>query len=262
MSLAESSGRMAGKVALISGGAEGIGASIARLFVAEGARVMLADVQLDKARALASDLGDVHAAAVLLDVREPAQWQAAVAAAVARFGKLNVLCNVAGISEPGGVAGMPQDVWDRTLAINLSGTMNGCRAALPALVAAGEPGAIVNTGSMLALRVGAGFGAYCASKAAVTALSKVVALECAAAGWPIRVNTVHPGAIRTPMLERYLAASPDPAAMEAAFAANHPLGRLGEADEVARAFLFLASDESSFTSGADLTVDGAGAIRA
>jgi 3alpha(or 20beta)-hydroxysteroid dehydrogenase len=253
--------RMAGKVALISGGAEGIGAATARLFVSEGAQVMLADVQADKSEALARELGEA-AAACRLDVRDPAQWDEAVAASLARFGKLNVLCNIAGISEPGSVAEMDRDVWDRTLAINLGGTFNGCRAALPALAASGEPGAIVNTGSMLALRVGAGFGAYCASKAAVTALSKVIALECAANGWPIRVNTVHPGAIRTPMYERYVAQFPTREAGEAAFAASHPMGRVGEADEVARAFLFLASDESSFTSGVDLTVDGAGSIRA
>lgn len=254
-------GRLATKTVLVSGGAEGIGAAVARLFVAEGASVTLGDVQIDKAQALAEELGD-RAAAVELDVRDGAAWGAAVTATVARFGKLNVLCNVAGVSEPGSVVGVEREAWDRTLAINLTGTFNGCRAALPAIVAAGEPGAIVNTGSMLALRVGAGFGAYCASKAAVTALSKVVALECAAAGWPIRVNTVHPGAIRTPMFERYLEAFPgEREAGEAAFAASHPMGRVGEADEVARAFLFLASDESSFTSGADLTVDGAGTIR-
>ncbi len=253
--------RMAGKVALISGGAEGIGATVGSLFVAEGGQVMLADVQLDKARALAKQLGDA-ADAVVLDVRDPGQWDAAVAATVSRFGKLTTLCNIAGISEPGTVATGDRESWDRTLAINLGGTYNGCRAALPALAASGEKGAIVNTGSMLALRVGAGFAAYCASKAAVTALSKVIALECAAAGWPIRVNTVHPGAIRTPMFDRYLEALPGSAQeVEALFAANHPMGRVGEAHEVARAFLFLASDEASFTSGTDLTVDGAGAIR-
>jgi 3alpha(or 20beta)-hydroxysteroid dehydrogenase len=254
-------GRLTGKVALISGGAEGIGGAVGRLFADEGARVVLGDVQIAKAQALASEIG-ADALAVPLDVRDPAQWDAAVAATLAHFGKINVLCNIAGISEPGSVSEMPQDVWDRTLAINLSGTMNGMRAALAAIAASGEPGAVVNTGSMLALRVGGGFGAYCASKAAVTALSKVAALECAAAGWPIRVNTVHPGAIRTPMFDRYLAAAPDPAEMAAMFAANHPMGRVGEADEVARAFLFLASDEASFTSGVDLTVDGAGFIRA
>lgn len=252
--------RLAGKVALISGGAEGIGAAVARLFVTEGAHVVLGDVLHDKAEALAAELGTARA--VGLDVREPAQWHTAVAVATANFGKLNILCNVAGISEPGSVTEADLGSWERTLAINLTGTMLGCRTALPAISISGEPGAIVNTGSMLALRPGAGFGAYCASKAAVTALSKVVALECAAANWPIRVNTVHPGAIRTPMFERYLSAFPDRATGEAAFAASHPMGRVGEADEVARAFLFLASDEASFTSGTDLTVDGAGSIRA
>ncbi len=253
--------RLANKVALISGGAEGIGAATARLFVREGARVVLADLQTDKAAAVAFELGET-AVAVPLDVRDRGQWDAAVAKAVDHFGGLNILCNIAGISEPGTVAEMSDDIWTRTLAINLTGTMNGCRAALPAIAATGRPGAIVNTGSMLALRVGAGFGAYCASKAAVTALSRVIALECAAATWPIRVNTVHPGAIRTPMFERYVAQFPDREAGEAAFAASHPLGRVGEAEEVANAFLFLASDEASFTSGVDLTVDGAGAIRA
>lgn len=253
-------GRMSGKVALISGGAEGIGSTVAGLFAAEGGQVMLADVQLDKAQARAAQIGDA-AAAVALDVRDPMQWEAAVAATLARFGKLTTLCNIAGISEPGTVTEVDRDSWDRTLAINLGGTFNGCRAALPAIAAAGQPGAIVNTGSMLALRVGAGFGAYCASKAAVTALSKVIALECAAAGWPIRVNTVHPGAIRTPMYERYVAGFPTREQGEAVFAASHPMGRVGEAREVANAFLFLASDEASFTSGVDLTVDGGGTIR-
>lgn len=253
--------KLDGRTALISGGAEGIGGAVADLFVAEGARVMLADIQHDKAHAHAAALGDA-AGAVALDVRDPEQWRAAVAETVGRFGKLNILCNIAGISEPGTVADMAHDVWDRTIAINLTGTFEGCRAALPAIVAAGEPGAIVNTGSMLALRPGAGYGAYCAAKAGVTALSRVVALECAAQGWPIRVNTVHPGAIRTPMFERYVEVIPGSAAeVEAMFAASHPMGRVGEAAEVARAFLFLASDDASFTSGGDVTVDGAGAIR-
>ena len=125
-------GRLEGKVALISGGAEGIGGTVARLFAAEGARVVLGDVQIAKAQALARDIG-ANALAVPLDVRDPAQWTAAVDAAVAHFGKLTVLCNIAGISEPGGLVEMPQDVWDRTVAINLSGTMNGMRAALPAI---------------------------------------------------------------------------------------------------------------------------------
>lgn len=251
--------RLAGKVALITGGAEGIGAETARRFIAEGAKVVLGDVQLEKARALASELG---AEAVELDVRSEAQWQAAVAQAVARFGKLTTLCNIAGISEPGGVTEVAPESWQRTLDINLTGTFLGCRAAIPAMVASGEACAIVNTGSMLALRPGGMFPAYVASKAGVAALTRAVALDCAGKGLPIRVNTVHPGAVRTPMLERYLNMMPGgPEQVEKMFAANHPLGRVGEAREVADAILFLASDEASFTTGSDLPVDGGGWTR-
>jgi 3alpha(or 20beta)-hydroxysteroid dehydrogenase len=252
---------MQGKVALISGGAEGIGGDIGRQFVAAGGRVMLADIQSEKAAAHAQSLGNA-AASTTLDVAQLDQWDAAVAATTARFGKITHLFNVAGISEPGSVEDVPLDSWNRTLAINLNGTFYGCRAALPAMAASGESGAIINIGSMLALRVGAGFIAYCATKAAVTAMSKCVALHCAEKGYPIRVNTVHPGAIRTPMFERYLTLFPSVEEGEAVFAANHPMGRVGEAEEVARACLFLASDEASFTTGVDFTVDGGGTIRA
>jgi 3alpha(or 20beta)-hydroxysteroid dehydrogenase len=252
---------MGGKVALISGGAEGIGGEIAKQFIAAGGSVMLGDVQADKAAAHAVSLGE-RAASVALDVSKLDQWDAAVAASTAKFGKLTHLFNVAGISEPGNVEEVDLGSWDRTLAINLNGTFYGCRAALPAMAASGESGAIINTGSMLAMRVGAGFIAYCATKAAVTAMSKCVALHCAEKGYKIRVNTVHPGAIRTPMFERYLGMFPSPEEGEAIFAANHPMGRVGEADEVARAALFLASDDASFTTGVDFTVDGGGNFRA
>jgi 3alpha(or 20beta)-hydroxysteroid dehydrogenase len=130
-------GRMTGKVALVSGGAEGIGASVARLIVAEGGSVMLGDVQTDKAAALANELGN-NAASVSLDVRDLAQWEAAVAATRERFGKLTVLCNIAGISEPGNVVDGTLDVWQRTIDINLNGPFYGMRAAIPAMEASGE----------------------------------------------------------------------------------------------------------------------------
>ena len=250
-----------GKVALISGGAEGIGGAVAALFVAAGGAVMLGDIQAEKAAALAQGLG-ANAASVHLDVSDLASWHGAVAATQARFGKLTTLFNIAGISEPGFSEDVELDSWNRTVAINLNGSFYGCRAVLAAMVASGEACAIVNTGSMLALRPGALFVAYSATKAGVTALSKCVALECAQKGYLIRVNTVHPGAIRTPMYERYIAAFPgsrDEA--EAMFAANHPMGRVGEADEVAKAMLFVASAEASFTTGADITVDGGGNFR-
>lgn len=252
---------MEGKVALISGGAEGIGGATGRRIVAEGGSVVLGDIQFDKAGALATELGD-RARAVPLDVRDLSQWHAAVQCALDGFGKLTHLANIAGISEPGAVPDVDLDSWQRTIDINLGGTFNGCRAAIPAMAASGEPGAIVNIGSMLALRVGSGFAAYCASKAAVTALTKTIALDCAEKGLPIRANTVHPGAIRTPMFERYLDALPGTVEeVEAMFAANHPMGRVGEAHEVVNAIVFLLSDQASFTTGVDFTVDGGGHFR-
>ena len=254
-------GRMSGKVALISGGAEGIGGTLARMIVAEGGSVMLGDLQLDKARALAAELGS-NADAVALDVRDLSAWEAAVAATVKRFGKLTTLCNIAGISEPGNTVEVDLDSWHRHIDINLNGTFYGCRAAIPALAAAGEPATIVNVGSMLAHRASGNMAAYCASKAGVTHLTKSVALDCAARGLQIRANTVHPGAIRTPMYERYVnAGGATTEEIETVMASAHPMGRVGTPEEVAKAIIFLSCDDSSFTSGTDLNIDGASAIR-
>ena len=254
-------GRMSGKVALISGAAEGIGGTLARMIVAEGGSVMLGDLQLDKARALAAELG-LNADAVALDVRDLSAWDAAVAATVKRFGKLTTLCNIAGISEPGNTVEVDLDSWHRHIDINLNGTFYGCRAAIPALAAAGEPATIVNVGSMLAHRASGNMAAYCASKAGVTHLTKSVALDCAARGLQIRANTVHPGAIRTPMYERYVnAGGATPEEIETVMASAHPMGRIGTPEEVAKAIIFLSCDDSSFTSGTDLNIDGASAIR-
>jgi len=255
-------GRMTGKVALVSGGAEGIGAALGRLIVAEGGGVMLADLQIDKAKALATELGSA-AEAVQLDVRDLGQWEAAVAATIKRFGKLTTLCNIAGISEPGNTVDVELDSWHRHLDINLTGTFYGCRAAIPALAASGEAATIVNVGSMLAHRASGTMAAYCASKAGVTHLTRTVALDCAARRLNIRANTVHPGAIRTPMYERYVEAGGAEMVdtIEAAMASAHPMGRVGTAEEVAKAVLFLSCEDSSFTSGTDLNIDGASSIR-
>lgn len=254
-------GRMDGKVALITGGAEGIGATVARQMVAEGGSVMLCDLQIDKARALADELGE-RADAFELDVRNVDQWDAAVKATTDRFGKLTVLCNIAGISEPGTISDGTLDVWERTIDINLNGPFYGCRAAIPAMEASGEPCAIVNIGSMIAMRAASFVAAYSASKAGLQGLTRSVALDCAERGVPIRANMVHPGAIRTPMYERYkFSGADEPENIEAGMAAAHPMNRIGEPEEVARAVVWLASDEASFTTGVDLTVDGGGSIR-
>ena len=254
-------GRMSGKVALVTGGAEGIGATVGRMFVEEGGSVMLSDVQIDKAQALADELGD-RADAFQLDVRDLEQWHDAVAATKERFGKLTTLCNIAGISEPGNVVDVDLDSWQRTIDINLVGPFYGCRAALPVMEATGEPGSIVNIGSMIAIRAAAFVAAYSASKAGLLGLTRSIALDCAERGVPIRANMVHPGAIRTPMYDRYKFSGMDtPENIETSFAATHPMNRIGEPEEVAKAVIFLASDDASFTTGCDFTVDGGGSIR-
>ena len=252
---------MSGKVALVTGGAEGIGATVGRMIVDEGGSVMLCDVQIDKARALAEELGD-NAEAFELDVRNLDRWHEAVKATQERFGKLTVLCNIAGISEPGNVVDGTLDTWERTIDINLNGPYYGMRAALPAMESSGEPCAIVNIGSMIAIRAAAFVAAYSASKAGLLGLTRSVALDCAERGVPIRANMVHPGAIRTPMYNRYKYSGADePENIERDFAATHPMNRIGEPEEVARAVVWLASDEASFTTGCDITVDGGGSIR-
>jgi len=254
-------GRMSGKVALITGGAEGIGATVGRMFVEEGGQTLLCDVQFDKARAVAGELGD-NAQEFELDVRDPDRWREAVQTTQERFGKLTTLFNIAGISEPGNVTDVTLDSWRRTIDTNLVGPFYGCRTAIPTMAANGEPCSIVNIGSMIALRAAAFVAAYSASKAGLLGLTRSVALDCAERGLPIRANMVHPGAIRTPMYDRYKFSGADtPENIESSFAATHPMSRIGEPEEVARAVLFLASDDASFTTGCDFTVDGGGSIR-
>lgn len=257
----DESARFAGKVALITGAAQGIGAAAAHGFVAGGGHVLLADVQEAAVAALAERLGDA-ARHVRLDVTREQDWQTGVTSALVHFGRLTHLFNVAGISEPGHVESTAPDQWARIMAINLTGPYLGCRAAIPAMAATSADCAIVNVGSMLALRPSAAFAAYSASKAGLAALTKSAALHCAAQGYAIRVNAVHPGGTRTPMLEAVLDAMPrDRAAAAQTFADKLPMRRLGTADEVADAILFLASDAARFTTGTDLTVDGGGSYR-
>ena len=254
--------RFAGKVAIVTGAAQGIGAAVARGFVAGGGAVLLADRRKDQIDALSDELGS-SAAPFVLDVTEETGWAGAVAHAQERFGPLTHLFNVAGISEAANIEAATPDHWERIMAVNLTGPYLGCRAAVPAMVAGGVSGcAIVNIGSMLGLRPTAGFPAYSASKAGVAALTKSVALHCAASGYPIRVNAVHPGGTLTPMVEAVLDTMPgDRAANAARFAEKLPMRRLGDVQEVADAALFLASDAAGFITAIDLPVDGGGANR-
>ncbi len=251
-------GSLWGKVAFISGGASGIGAATARLFVTRGARVIVGDLAADKGEALARELGEA-ALFVPLDVTSEASWREAAAAATARFGALTTVVNSAGISVPASIEDETLEGFRRTLAINLEGTFLGCKIGVEALKA-GEGGAIVNLASTMGARGGAIFPAYSASKGGVRLLTRSVALHCAAQGYDIRVNAILPGAIHTEMVEGYVAAGEAAGATRdqviGGFAQVHPMKRLGRPHEPAAAIAFLASDAAAFITGADLPVDG------
>jgi NAD(P)-dependent dehydrogenase (short-subunit alcohol dehydrogenase family) len=244
--------RLAGKVALISGGARGMGAVEARLFATEGARVVIGDILDAEGRRVENDVRAAGGEALYahLDVTSEADWQRAVAAAVSRFGKLDVLVNNAGIGGPGRVEDTTLEAWTQVMTVNATGVFLGSKAAIPALRAAGG-GSIVNISSQLGL-VGMENSSpqYQASKGAVRLLTKLTALQYAKD--KIRVNSVHPGPILTPMTEARRA-DPD---LYRLMVSRIPLGRYGEPEEVAYGVLYLASDESSFITGSELVIDG------
>jgi 3alpha(or 20beta)-hydroxysteroid dehydrogenase len=237
-------GRLDGKVALITGAARGQGAAEARLFVAEGAKVLLTDLLDDDGRALADELGDA-ARYRHHDVSSPDDWAAAVDEAVSAFGTLDVLVNNAGIHSVVPIEDETFERFQQIIAVNLYGTWHGMRAALPALRAAGG-GSIVNISSLAGMKGFPGHGSYGASKWAVRGLTKTAAREFGHDG--IRVNSVHPGAIATDLL-------PEASRAEGTFGAL-PVGRAGQAEEVANLVLFLASDESSYITGSEHVIDG------
>jgi len=244
-------GRLDGKVALITGGARGQGEAEVRLFVAEGAKVVFGDVLDDLGEVVAKELGD-NAHYLHLDVRAEADWQAAVAEAESRFGKLDVLLNNAGVLSIGALtADTTLEDYMRVIEINQVGPFLGMRTAIPALLRAGG-GSIVNTSSTNGLAGYGGTMAYTASKFAVRGMTKNVALEYGAAG--IRCNSIHPGAVDTAMTK------PEgidfTAEDQAAIFAMNPTPRVGQPEEIARLALFLASDESSYCNGAEFIADG------
>ncbi len=248
-------GRVDGKVALVTGAASGLGEAIARKLHSEGAKVVVADIDADRGRQVADDIGE-GAAFVTLDVSSDDSWAEAISATQDVFGELTVLVTSAGISMPTPIDDMDLDLWQKHIDINLKGSMLGCKNALPAMKASGKPSSIVFISSTQASSPMSNHVAYAASKAGVLGMAKAIGKYCAEQGDPIRVNAIQPGAIHTPMLESYLAAMPDREEALAFFGSAHPMNRVGQPDEVAKAVLFLASDDSSFTTGAAVPVDG------
>ncbi len=244
-------GRLDGKVALITGGASGMGRAACELFASEGARIVVVDLDEKAGTDLATTIGE-NATFVRADVSRSADCDAMVEHAVATFGGLHVLYNNAGIfpADDGGVLDTPESTWDQVMAINLKGVWLGCRSGIPAMVESGG-GSVINVASFVAL-MGAATAqiAYTSSKGGVLAMTREMAVEWARKG--IRANALCPGPIETPLLEALLA---DPA-RRARRMVHIPMGRLGRAEELAKAALFLASDDSSFMTGSALVVDG------
>ncbi|AYJ87060.1 glucose 1-dehydrogenase [Sphingomonas paeninsulae] len=241
--------RLAGKVAIISGAAQGMGAATARLFAAEGAKVVLGDVLVDKGEAVAAEIGE-NALFVKLDVRDEGDWAKIVAKATERFGKLDILVNNAAITHFGAAEDLRKEDAERVLGINVIGTMMGVKHAVPALKANGS-GVIVNISSVDGMRGCNGLVAYTASKWAVRGMSKSYAYEYGPFG--IRVVSIHPGGVNTEM--------GNPGGESVADVNNRsfrrvPLQRIGEPEEIARTTLFVCSDDASYITGAEIAVDG------
>ena len=241
--------RLEGKVALISGGARGMGAEEALLFAREGAKVVIGDV-LEEGRDVAASIPGGGAIFVRLDVTKEEDWRRAVSLAEEVYKRLDILVNNAGVSATGGIEDTTVEEWDRVMAVNAKGVFLGTREAIPAMQRAGG-GSIINISSQLGIvAMSESSPQYIASKGAVRLLTKSTAIQYAADG--IRCNSVHPGPIVTPMTDFRRS---DPA-VQALMESRIPLGRYGEAIEVAYGVLYLASDESSFVTGSELVIDG------
>ncbi len=246
--------RCDGKVALVTGGGSGIGAASARLLAAEGAKVMLADIEADAAAGIAREIGDA-AAAVALDVTSGESWDAAAGATVEAFGGWNVLVNCAGVLRRGTVESASVAQWREVIDVNLTGVWRGCRLAVAHMKDRGG-GSIVNLSSVSGIVGDADLCAYDASKGGVRLLTKSVALWCAENGRAIRCNSVHPGVIETPMVHAYIAESDDPAAERVLWDSFMPVDFRGRAEDVGLMIVYLASDESRLVTGAELAIDG------
>lgn len=248
-------GRLAGKVAVITGGASGIGAACSRLFAQEGARVVIADLQepSDAALANAMNADADRFAFVATDVTKEEDVAAAIALAERKWGRLDSTVACAGVAGEGSDITLTQQEWDSIMAVNARGVFFVHKHAIPLMLKTGG-GSLTNISSAYGMIGAAGFAAYCASKGAVRLLTKSTAIEHAREN--IRCNSIHPGVIETPMLHRIFDRSDDPQATRELFTAQQPNGRNGQPEDIAWGCVYLASDEAAFVNGAELCIDG------
>ena len=245
--------RLRDKVALVTGGACGLGEAICRAYVAEGASVVIADIDEQAGEALAGEIGTA-ARFLRLDVTKEDDWTRGLAT----FDRLDILVNNAGVAILGDVEQVSLEQFRQTLDVDLVGVFLGCKHAIPVMKRHG--GCIINMSSMSGVRAQAELCAYNAAKGGVTLLTKSVALHCAKQKNGIRCNSIHPGAIHTPLIDKVLGAAENRDEIYASWVATHPIGRLGQPAEVASLAVYLGSDESAFATGAEFRLDGGSTI--
>jgi len=260
-------GRVEGKVALVTGGASGIGRGCAEKLAAEGAIVVVTDLQDAKGAEVVAGIQKAGGKADYLhqDTTDEAAWEDVIGEIKARHGRLDILVNNAGIAIPGSTIEMTLADWRRQTAVNLDGVFLGCKHAIPLMRASGDGGSIINMSSVAGLKGSAILGGYCATKGGVRLFTKSVAMECATAKDGIRVNSVHPGIIETPIWLSIINpndpgtnAPPD---LDAMTTMAVPLGVKGFPEDIANGVLWLASDESRYVTGAELVIDGGLTVR-
>ena len=249
--------RLQNRIALITGGASGIGKATALLFAREGADVAVTDLNVAAGEAVAAEIKAMGRGAIFIrhDTSSEADWKAAIAAVKEKFGRLDVLLNGAGIALRKSLLETSLADWRKVQAVNLDGVFLGTREGIAAMRESGG-GSIINISSIAGIIGLSTSAAYCASKGGVKLLTKSAALESGANGWKVRVNSVHPGYIETPMVLGSIEASASGERLKKNIVERHPIGRMGKAEEIAEGILYLASDASSFVTGAELVIDG------
>tara|TARA_R110002110_G_C13470525_1_gene720914 strand:+ start:25002 stop:25802 length:801 start_codon:yes stop_codon:yes gene_type:complete len=248
-------GKLDARVALVTGGASGIGRASCEALAAEGARVVVADINEAGGEATQEGIGD-SAAFQRLDVSSESDWEAATARALALFGRLDILVNCAGIGFSCHAEDIELEAWNQIVAVNLTGTMLACKHGIRAIKQSDGGGSIITISSIGGLLGTSDLAAYCATKGGVTLLTKSVALDCAELGYGIRCNAIHPTYVDTEMLDPVADLVGDRDTMIAGMLQNVPLGRLAKPQDIAKSVVFLASDDASMITGTAFLVDG------
>ena len=248
-------GRVSGKVALITGGASGLGKATAKILAEEGATVVITDINADAGAGVAAEIGH-NVTFLQQNVALEVDWQSVMAWIIDKHHKLDILVNNAGILHMASIEDTTLEDWQRVHAVNSDGVFLGCKYAVETMKGSTENGSIINISSGAGLRPISLVPAYGASKSVVWSLTRTTALHCAESGYPIRCNSIHPGVIQTPMMESMVPEGEDVDATLAMHADAHPMKRLVTVEDVAHSILYLASDESAIVTGVALPVDG------